>query len=368
MTIQVIQADTDTHLWADSYDRNANDVVTLPTEAAQAIAKNLNASVATPKQTRYINPEAHDAYLHGRYLWIAFQYDKSAEYFRKATELQPDYALGWAGLADYYGASAMAGDLDPGTALPAQDAAAHKAIALDDTLAQTHLSLAGSYWLYRWDLPRADREARRAIQIDPELAEAYHVRAWILGQMNRHAEAIEAEKKAMELDPFGRTVTMANAYIRARRYDAAIMEASQRLESAPNDAGLHSILSEAYHYNRKNKESVKMLVQSCSLSGMSEYGKSLRQSFERGGYNAVVRSEIHRMEHQPAGQYLSVVDLATLYAQLNQREKTLALLEEGYRQHSPILLNIQNIADFDFLHKDERYRSLVKKIGLPPAW
>jgi hypothetical protein len=74
------------------------------------------------------------------------------------------------------------------------------------------------------------------------------------------------------------------------------------------------------------------------------------------------------MEHQPAGQYLSVVDLATLYAQLNQREKTLALLEEGYRQHSPILLNIQNIADFDFLHKDERYRSLVKKIGLPPAW
>lgn len=251
MTLQLIHAPTDTHLWADSYDRSNNDVSALSTEAAQAIAKRLNASVATPKQARYINPEAHDAYLHGRYLWIAFQYDKSAEYFRKATELQPDYPLGWAGLADYYGASAMDGDLDPRTALPAQDAAAHKAIALDDTLAQTHLSLAGSYWLYRWDLPRADQEARRAIQIDPELAEAYHVHAWILGEMNRHAEAIEAEKTAMELDPFARTGTMANAYLKARRYDAAIIEASQRLESTPNDAGLYGILSEAYHYKGK---------------------------------------------------------------------------------------------------------------------
>lgn len=111
-----------------------------------------------------------------------------------------------------------------------------------------------------------------------------------------------------------------------------------------------------------------MLVQSFLLIGMSEYGSSLRQSFERGGYDAVVRSEIHRMEHQPVGQYLSVFDLAILYAQLRQPGRTLALLEEGYRRHSPQLLNIQNIAYFDFLHKDERYRSLIRRIGLPPAW
>lgn len=126
--------------------RNANDVVTLPEEAAQAIAKRLNSSVPSSAPVRYVSPEAHDAYLHGRYLWFASQNDKAGEYFKKATELQPDYALGWSGLASYYGAGTVQAVLDPRQALPAMDVAARKAIVLDDSLPEAHLTAGANYY------------------------------------------------------------------------------------------------------------------------------------------------------------------------------------------------------------------------------
>jgi TolB-like protein/DNA-binding winged helix-turn-helix (wHTH) protein len=368
MTIQLIQADTDTHLWAESYDRDTKDVVTLPADAAQDIAKRLNSAAPLPKPARYVSPEAHDAYLHGHYLWFSGQNDKAGEYFRKATELQPDYAPGWSGLSIYYGAGAVDALLDPRTALPAQDAAARKAVALDDAFPESHLAMAATYWLYNWDLPRADQEVLRAIELDPKFAEAHHLRAKILGALNRQQEAIEEQKKATELDPFSRPFAMALAYTMARQYDAAITDGLQRLESTPNDATLHGILYWAYRCKGMHNEAVQMLGPYFLLQGDKSSAESVRRAFEQGGYKAVVRWEISDTERKSANQYVSPVALALLHAQLGQREKTLALLEEGYRQHSPQLLDIQNDPAYDFLHTDERYRSLVQKIGLPPAW
>lgn len=191
------------------------------------------------------------------------------------------------------------------------------------------------------------------------------MRAYILSETNRHSEAIEAAKKSMELDPFARPWGMPMIYFMASQYDAAITAASQRLESTPNDNGLYKLLADSYHCKGNNKESVEMRVKMFSLAGMPEYAETLKHSFEQGGYDAVVQAQIHLMEHQPG--YRSVVDLAGLYGQLGQREKALSLLEEGYRQHSPLLLDIQNDCSFDFLHNNERYRALIKQIGLPPA-
>ncbi len=140
MTLQLIHAPTDTHIWADSYDRENNDVAALPDEAALAIAKRLNASVAALRPARYVSPEAHDAYLRGRYYWFGFRRKQAAEYFRKAIALQPDYALGWAGLSDYYGEAAVDGDLPPAEANPQAGFTARKALQLDDSLADAHIS------------------------------------------------------------------------------------------------------------------------------------------------------------------------------------------------------------------------------------
>ena len=228
MTVQLIQAPSDTHLWAESYDRDASDIVSLPREAAQTIAKRLNSAVPQAPLPRYVNPEAHDAYLRGRYLWYAGQYGKSFGYFKKATELQPDYAPGWSGLSIYYEASAIDGQKSPAETLAAGEEAARKAVQLDDSFPEAHLALCAAIFINRWDWTRSDQECKRAIELDPEFAEAYHFRAKILATLNRNQEAIEAQKKATELDPFARPFALAYSYQLARQYDAALTDALQR--------------------------------------------------------------------------------------------------------------------------------------------
>jgi TolB-like protein/DNA-binding winged helix-turn-helix (wHTH) protein len=369
MTIQLIAAPSDTHVWAESYDRAANDVVSLPREAAQTIAKKLNSAVLQSVPQRYVNPEAHDAYLRGRYIWYSGSNDEAGKYFRKATELQPDYALGWTGLAGYYGAGAIGGDLNPADAIPQTEATANKAIELDDSLPEAHLMLSGAMFI-KWDWARADQEIARAIELNPRFAEAYHLRSKMDTALGRNEEAIESEKKAMELDPFQRPFAMGLAYFMVRQNDAAINDVRQRLETQPEDASLHWILCEAYRRKGELKEAAQewekiMLLMGDKAEGIS--AATIRRAYEKGGYKAVLLQNVSYLKQKSATQYVSPVDLALQYAQLGRREETLALLEEGYRQHSPLLLWMQCDPAYDFLHGEERYRSIIKGIGLPTA-
>jgi TolB-like protein/DNA-binding winged helix-turn-helix (wHTH) protein len=372
MTLQLIQASTDTHVWAESYDRNANDVVTLPEEAAQAIAKQLNRAVAV-KPARYVNPEAHDAYLRGKF-FLFTNGDGAAPYFKKATELQPDYAPGWAGLAEYYGSGAGTW-LDPQKVLEPMEAAARKAVELDDSLSEAHVVLGAALFINKWDWAGADRELLRGIELDPEYAEGIHRRASFLAALNRHQEAIAEQKKATEIDAFSRPRALALSYVLARQYDAAITDIQQRLQTKPNDEGLLFTLYLAYRCKGMKKQAVSTLQQYITASGgnISRLGwktsaEDVRRAWERGGYNAVLHAQISDLERKSAKQYVSPIELALLYAQLGEREKTLALLEAGLRERNPELLWIQCDPAFDFLHKDERYRSIIRGIGLPPAW
>jgi tetratricopeptide (TPR) repeat protein len=368
MTIQLIHAPSDTHLWAESYDRDAGNIVSLPNEASKTIAKRLNSAVSISASQRYVNPEAHDAYLRGRYLWYAGQYAKSFEYFKKATELQPDYAPGWSGLAMYYGASAIDGQKSPAETLEAGEEAATKAVQLDDTLPEAHLTLCAMIFENRWDWTRSDQECKRAIELNPAFAEAYHFRAKILAALNHNQEAIEAQKKATELDPFARPFALAYSYQLARQYDAALTDALQRQDSTPNDWGLHWILYVTYRCKRMYKEATTELEKMLTLQGDEASVAIVRRAFQQGGYKAVVRWQLGDLKKKSSSYYVSPVDLSLLYAQLGDREKTLSLLEQGYREHSPILLWVQNDPAYDFLHSDERYRSIIKRVGLPPAY
>lgn len=363
MTLQVIQAPTDTHVWAESYDRNANDVVALPMEAAQAIAKRLDSAVIQPASQRYISPEAHDAYLRGRYMWFSGENAKAGEYFKRSVELQPDYALGWTGVSLYYGAGAVDGDLSPEDALAQAEAAARKAVELDDSLPEGHQVLAACIFLHRWDWAAADREMDRAIELNPQLAEAYHFRAKMLNALNRGEEAIATEKKAQELSPFQRPFAMAYAYLLARQYDAAIKDARSKLEAQPEDPGLHWVLFETYRRTGDGKDAAEELEKAMLGMGNKAGAESVRRQYERGGYKEVTRAGLKYYEALSTKQYVSPVLLATRNADLGNREAALSLLEEGYRQHSPELLWIQNDPTFDFLHKDERYRAIIRGSG-----
>ncbi len=368
MTIQLIHAPTDTHVWAESYDRDASDVVSLPGEAAETIAKKVNRAAVQTAVAHYVNPAAHDAYLRGRYLWFAGWWNQDAgEYFRKATELQPDYAQGWAGLSVYYGAGAIGGDLNPADSVARQEATALKALQLDASLPEAHLAMCAAILDARWDWASADAECRRAIELEPGFAEAHHFRAKIFASLNRHAEAIEEQKKAMELDPFERTWALAFSYQLARQYDAAVAEAKQRLESTPNDPWLHGILTDTYRCKGMGKEATDELETMLALMGKKDSAASVREAYRRGGYTAVVLEQIAELKRQAKGQYVSPVKLAGLYAQLGRREETLSLLEEGYRQHSPLMLWVRCDPAFDFLQGDARYRAVIEGVGFPDA-
>ena len=367
MNLQLIRADTDSHLWADSYDRDVNDTA-LPDEAAQAIAKRLHSSTPVATTARYINPAAHDAFLRGRYLWFTDRMDLSGDYFRKATQIQPDYADAWAWLSCYYGEGIAGSLLDPRANLQPQWDTAQRAMQLDPDLPDAHWAMGAAFFFVRWDWANADREFQRAISMDPRNAEYYYVRANLLEALNRFDEAIAIEKKAMELDPFERPDALASLYPGARQYDAALAEIRLRMQASPNNPAWLFLEWDTYRRIGNYKESMEAWAKWHIATGDPKSAAELRRAYELGGAKGFVRWELNRRLMQSKTQFVSPGELALLYAQLGDRNKTLDLLEEAYRWHTIDVAFIQTDSAFDFLHSDPRYRALVQKIGLPPAY
>jgi TolB-like protein/DNA-binding winged helix-turn-helix (wHTH) protein len=366
MTLQLIRADTDTHLWAESYDRSLGDVATLPEEAARDIANHLHSTRPTSGAARYLDPEAHDAYMRGRYFWFRGQREEAAKNFRRAVELQPDYALGWTGLADYYGEAAGGGALDPQQALSQQEALARKAVALDAQLPEAHLSVGVAILLNRWDWAHAMEEISRALELNPRFVQAIHFRARMLSLVGRHQEAIQAQKAANEISPFERPWAIADLLEEARQYDAAIEEARLRLQAEPGP-GLYALMANAYRGKGMDKEWADSWEKYFRLSGDPASAAAFQRAYRLGGRRAALHWQLDQLELKSRATYVSPVDLALIHAQLGDREQTLSLLEQGVREHSPLLMWIHFDPAYDFLNSDERYRSIIRSVGIANA-
>lgn len=257
------------------------------------------------------------------------------------------------------------GTLDPRVVRDREIEAASKAVQLDDSEAEAHLALCGAFFLSQWNMERAEGECLRAIQLDPKYAEAYHFHSRILSSLGRNDEAVEAQRKATELDPTARPGAMPTALIRARRFDEAIEDARQRLNAYPNNEYLLWALLDAYRDKGMEKEEEDTIEKLFELAGDAQSAEAAHQLYVKGGRKAVLRWRVRQVEEQARKRYMPAVSIALLYAQLGDREKTLSLLEDGFEEHSPLLLALQLDPAYDFLHADPRYRSLVRKIGLP---
>jgi len=370
---QLIYAPSDTHIWAESYDRDLQDVGSLQTELAHTIARQVGLTVSAPASPqRRISPEAHDAYLMGRYYWFADSpgnYEKSRESFRKAITLQPDYAAAWSGLSDAFLATGMFG----GRALRDEAAgpggeAARKALALDDSLAEAHNSMAAYYFFYRWDWEHAERESARAVELNPGFAEGHHVRAYVLQALNRTDEALQEEKKAMELDPFARPCELTRALIHARRFDAALNEARLRAEAQPDNSCTHGYLSDAYWYKGMEREAAQEMEISFQLGGEKESAIAVHQAYARGGFQAVLEWQLSDVEKNARAKHAAPMLFAVAYAPLKRKGETLYYLEQAYREREPWLAHIQYLPYLDFLHSEPRYQAIVKEMGLRPVY
>jgi TolB-like protein/DNA-binding winged helix-turn-helix (wHTH) protein len=365
---QLIYAPDDTHLWAESYDRDLRDVGSLQSELAQSIARQVGL-VTSPEPViqRRISPEAHDAYLIGRSYWFRGNDDKSQKYFQKAIDLQPDYAAAWSGLADTWAQRGFEGKNSRDKAIGVGLEAARKGLTLDDTLAEAHITMAAYDFFYLWDWNNAERESARAIELNPGLAEGHHLRSYILQALHRTDQALEEQKKAMELDPFLRPWAMTRALIHARRFDAALAEARLRSELQPNDPTLHGYLSDAYWYNGMEKEAAKEVEISFQLEGNQESAIAVQHAYARGGMNAVLEWELNDRREKYREGHGSPLALAADAGVLKRRDETLHYLEQAYQEKDPQLVNIQYLPYLDFVHNEPRYQAIVKKMGLPPA-
>jgi TolB-like protein/DNA-binding winged helix-turn-helix (wHTH) protein len=369
MTLQLIRGNTDSHLWAESYDRDTSNVAALPDVAARAIAARLSSSTPPHANARYIKPEAHDAYLRGHYFWAVGRNEDAARYYRQAVDIQPDYALGWTGLADYYAQGAVLGQLDPRQALPQAETAARKAVELDDSLPRAHATLGGMIFFNRGDDVQALKELARATELDPHDSENFHLRAKILCALGRYDEAIAVQKQSTAINPFEYPGAMAALYMWTRQLDAAIRDGEMRLKDFPADPDILGILADSYHWKSKDKEAAEMLARQISAEGDLPLAAAVRRAFDTGGYSAVVRCQLAAVEKRAQPGRVSTFALADLHGRLSERDETLALLERGVNERDPLLLLlIQSDPAFDFLHADQRYRSLIRQMNLPPMY
>jgi hypothetical protein len=183
--------------------------------------------------------------------------------------------------------------------------------------------------------------------------------------MHRQAEALEAQKKATALNPYIRPWALPRAFLWARQYDAALQDGLPRLDATPNLYYLNYQISRIYHAKKMDKEAAQLLEKSLLLSNDSKSAAGIKRAYQQSGYRGLVSWQLHQLQIKSKSQFVSPLDLAILYAQLGDREQTFALLEQSFHQRIPELLFLQCNPEFDFLHADPRYRSLIQRIGLP---
>jgi TolB-like protein/DNA-binding winged helix-turn-helix (wHTH) protein len=368
MTVQLIYAPTDSHVWAESYDRDLKQAYSLPEELSQTVAKEVKAatSPASVPPPRYIDPEAYDAYLRGRYYWFAIDIDQSQQAFEKAIQLQPDYAAAWSGLADAYGLRAVWGLSSGSEAMTKMESAARKAVELDDSSAEARNSLSAWYFFFAWDPQRALAEADRALALNSPSTQSHFLRAHALIALHRTDEAIQEEKRFVELNPFVFPWALGFAYLNLGQIDNAIAELRVRTQVQPNDVFSHYALAEAYWLKGMWPDFAQQIEKEIALTESPKKAAEIHQAYERGGYKAVSQKRLDFLEARSRKMYTSPIDFAWQYAFLNDKERTLKSLEDSFRDRSPGMAFLQNEPLFNFVHDDPRYKALIKKMGIIP--
>lgn len=364
LTVQLIQAPLDVHLWADSYDRDQEGVASLPREVALSIARQVKRTRPQAGSQRAIKAEAHDAYLMGRYYWFSDDPTRSLGYFQKAIELQPDYAAAWSGLADAETVRAVDGEVPAAEVRERSEAAARKALELDDQLADAHKSMAGMLLFLKWDAESAQQESARAIELDPNNAEAHHLRAYILEALNRKDEALEEQKIATGLDPVTRPWAMSLLLVRLHRFDDAIQEAHMRLEARPGDPLLHGVLFQAYHFKGMDQEAGREIELEREVAGAHDPAVRAHNTIAKGGLRAFFEGILKVDLEQAKKGYWSPYAFAHDYARLGDKEQTILWLQRAYQERVPWLVFVQDEPIFDFVHSDPRFQEMVGNMGL----
>ena len=393
ITANLLQASPEKHLWAESYESDVGDVLALQGQVAQAIAREIRVKLTPEEQkllgsARPVDPQAHDDYLRGRYLCdkdTRGPIEKGIKYFELAIKEAPADPFGYAGLANCYvllswGGDIFVGDLSPAQMMPKAKDAASQALRLDENLAEAHTSLACVEMILNWNWAGAEREFKRAIELNPSYSPAHTWYAHYLAAMGRTDESVAEAKRGLELDPFSEfTMDFSDwAFYLNRRYDLGIEQSHKALELAPEMPWAHYDLGQVYEWTGRHRESIEEYTKAQEMFGLSQSRLAeLQREYQRSGEKGYWRKTLELCQdasRQPRKfgttsgygwcDYVKDLYIALLHVRLGDVDAAFQSLETAYTKHETELIYLKVDPQWDSVRSDPRFQNLLRRVGL----
>ncbi|HEX8649692.1 MAG TPA: tetratricopeptide repeat protein [Pyrinomonadaceae bacterium] len=372
---ELIDIARESQLWGEQYRRKLTDIFELQEEISREISEKLRLRLSGEDKRRLVkryteNTAAYQLYLKGRYFtnkrtgeWIK----KGIECFQQAIDLDPSYALAYAGMADAYAFLASStGGLPPVECYPKAKAAAMKALEIDDSLGEAHASLGFAHLLYDWDFAEAEREFKRAIKLNPNYANAHDGYGFYLKATGQSEAAIRACQRAQKLDPLSlyATVSLGWVYYFARQYERAVEQGHKALEMDPRFDFAHWIIGLAYAQQGKAKDAVAALNQAVLLTGGAiTFMAYLGYAYGRAGLHEEARFVLEDFKETAKERYVPAYYFAIIHLGLGEHDQALTWLEQAFEERSGFLAYTKVEPMLDPLRDDPRFASLLQRVG-----
>lgn len=375
ITAQLIQGKTDHHLWAESYERNFRDVLSMQNEVARDIAKKIEVTIS-PEESRRISsacpviPEAYEAYLKGRFQWYRLSsqgFDSSERYYQLALEKDPNYAPAYSGLADVWLTRAGSGYVPPSEVMPRAMAAANKALQLDPNLAVAHVTLANTDFVYKRDWIAAEKEFRLAIELDPNSADAHFMYADYLISLGRNREWQLEIQQALALDPMSSfTRTFYGWQLNyLGRYDEAIEALQKALTSQPDFSSAHMGLWGAYYKKHMDDQAMQEAMRFFDVIHDQEAVAALSAGFHRAGYKEGMKRAADLLALRAQSTHVPGIRIARLYTHAGDKNRAILWLDKADEAREFPLCRLDVTWDWDSLRSDPRFQALLTRMNFP---
>jgi tetratricopeptide (TPR) repeat protein len=375
---QLIDADTDRHLWADTYDRQLTDIFAIQSEVAVRIAEALRTELSPDERARIhkeptASPEAYQLYLKGKRCRARTTNEglrKALEYYQESTDKDPEFALAYVGAGIAYlmlGMGFGPGSMMPDEAYAKAKTAISQALAIDDRLGEAHSALGLVRFVADFDWAGAERAFHRALELNPGAADTYDAFGLMLAAMERHDEAIAMRRRALVLDPLAPIAAsdFTTTLLRAGRYEEALGEARRLLDIEPDIPLAHSTLGWAHMMRKEYDAGLAELTRATELaSGNTMFLAQLGQAYAMAGRTGDARDVLLRLEEMGRERYVPPYHLAYVYTGLDEQDKAMDCLERAYDERAGGIYGVKGSFLFASLRSHPRFQALLAKIGL----
>ena len=376
VTAQLVRAADDRHLWANSYERDFRDILALQDDVASDIAKQIESRLGGPQpapapKMQPVNPEAYETYLKANYYLDSFNLQKSIEYYNQAIKLDPNYAPTYAHMARSYFFMAFFGALSPKEGWGKVKEAATLAVEKDDQLPEGHGALALAKLHFDWDFAGAEREFKRALELNPNNADIRHDYAHYLMAMGRMAESEAESKRAVALDPMGGALNSCLCWhsFAARDYEQSVRLAQKYLTSQPNNPWELTILGWDYEQKRMPEQAVANFTKAVEGTKGTPFNAfylaALGHAYALAGNRQDAEKVLQALSDREKKSYVSPFDLALIHVALGENDKAFVLLDKAIAERSTFLVYSKWEPRLDPLRSDPRFKRILKQIGVP---